>query len=69
MMYDEDGNAYIDFFCGAGALNYGHNNPYIIDKMIDYLKSGGLLHGMDMYTPAQRLFIETLETKILQPRG
>ena len=69
MMYDEDGNAYIDFFCGAGALNYGHNNPYIIDKMIDYLKSGGLLHGMDMYTPAKRLFIETLETKILQPRG
>ena len=26
MMYDEEGNGYIDFFCGAGALNYGHNN-------------------------------------------
>ena len=69
MMYDEDGNAYIDFFCGAGALNYGHNNEYIINSLIDYLKSDGLLHGMDMYTPAKRAFIDTLQEKILKPRG
>jgi 4-aminobutyrate aminotransferase-like enzyme len=25
-LYDEDGNEYLDFFAGAGALNYGHNN-------------------------------------------
>lgn len=25
-LYDDDGEAYIDFLCGAGALNYGHNN-------------------------------------------
>ena len=25
-IFDEDGRRYIDFFCGAGALNYGHNN-------------------------------------------
>ena len=25
-MYDENGKEYIDFFAGAGALNYGHNN-------------------------------------------
>ena len=24
---DETGREYIDFFCGSGALNYGHNNP------------------------------------------
>ena len=41
-MYDEDGNEYIDFFCGAGALNYGHNNPYIQSKMIEYLQSDGI---------------------------
>ena len=29
---DEDGQEYIDFFCGAGAVNYGHNNPYIRQK-------------------------------------
>ena len=27
---DVNGKEYIDFFCGAGALNYGHNNPYIL---------------------------------------
>ncbi|MBN9102356.1 MAG: aminotransferase class III-fold pyridoxal phosphate-dependent enzyme, partial [Pseudonocardia sp.] len=24
---DVDGNSYLDFFAGAGALNYGHNPP------------------------------------------
>lgn len=69
MMYDEEGNGYIDFFCGAGALNYGHNNDYIIGKMVEYLQSDGILHGMDMYTPAKRAFIDTLQEKILKPRG
>lgn len=68
-MYDEDGGEYIDFFCGAGALNYGHNNPYITDKLIKYLQSGSIIHGMDMYTPAKREFIETLENRVLKPRG
>ena len=26
-MWDEEGKEYIDFFSGAGALNYGHNDP------------------------------------------
>lgn len=69
MMYDEDGNGYIDFFCGAGALNYGHNNDYIRDKLIEYLQADGILHGMDMYTPAKREFLETLQEKVLKPRG
>ena len=41
-MFDEDGNRYIDFFCGAGALNYGHNNPKIKQAMVDYLTSIGM---------------------------
>lgn len=24
---DHNGKEYVDFFSGAGALNYGHNNP------------------------------------------
>ena len=28
-MYDDTGKEYLDFFDGAGALNYGHNNEYI----------------------------------------
>ena len=34
IMTDEDGNSFIDFFNGAGALNYGHNNDYIKGKVI-----------------------------------
>lgn len=68
MMYDEEGNGYIDFFCGAGALNYGHNNDYILGKLIEYLQEDGILHGMDMYTPAKREFLDTLQEKILKPR-
>ena len=68
-MYDEDGNEYIDFFCGAGALNYGHNNPYIKEKMVEYLMSDGIIHSMDMYTAPKRVFFETLQERILKPRG
>ncbi|MBQ9414810.1 MAG: diaminobutyrate--2-oxoglutarate transaminase [Clostridia bacterium] len=66
---DEDGKEYLDFFCGAGALNYGHNHPYIKGKVIDYLMGDGIVHALDMYTVAKREFIETFEEKILKPRG
>lgn len=67
--YDENGNKYIDFFCGAGALNYGHNNPEIKKKLIEYLESDGVMHALDMYTVPKREFIETFEEKVLKPRG
>lgn len=66
---DEDGVEYIDFFCGAGAVNYGHNNPYIKQRMLDYLMTDGIIHALDMYTVPKREFIETLEKKIIEPRG
>lgn len=66
---DENGRNYIDFFAGAGALNYGHNPDYMIQRMIDYLKSDGILHSMDMYTPAKRDFLEYFEENILKPRN
>ena len=66
---DEDGNSYIDFFCGAGAVNYGHNNPYIKQKVVDYLSTDGIIHALDMYTVPKRNFIESLEKKIIEPRG
>ena len=28
-LFTKDGARYIDFFSGAGAVNYGHNNPFI----------------------------------------
>lgn len=68
-MYDIDGNEYLDFFCGAGSLNYGHNNAYIRDKVINYLMRKGIVHSMDMYTVSKSDFIEYFEEKILKPRN
>ncbi|MFD4467255.1 aminotransferase class III-fold pyridoxal phosphate-dependent enzyme, partial [Rhodococcus sp. NPDC058505] len=42
---DETGRDYVDFFAGAGALNYGHNNPVLKRALIDYLESDGITHG------------------------
>lgn len=67
--YDEDGTEYIDFFCGAGAVNYGHNNDYIKGKIIDYLMNDGVMHTLDMYTAAKRDFIDCIENRVLKPRG
>ncbi|MFV2113720.1 diaminobutyrate--2-oxoglutarate transaminase [Micromonospora sp. LOL_025] len=64
----EDGRQYLDFFCGAGALNYGHNPDWILDALQSYLRDDGIVHGLDMYTSAKRTFIETFNRTILRPR-
>jgi diaminobutyrate-2-oxoglutarate transaminase len=66
---DQDGREYLDFFCGAGACNYGHNNDYIKNKVIEYLQNDGIVHAMDMYSQSKGDFLEFFETKVLQPRG
>ena len=66
---DESGRSYIDFFAGAGALNYGHNPPQLIAALIDYLQSGGILHSLDMSTAAKRDFLLRFDELILAPRG
>ena len=63
-LFDETGKGYIDFFCGAGALNYGHNNDYIKDKVIEYIANDGIIHSLDMYTHAKREFLEFFEKEI-----
>ena len=68
-LYDEDGKEYVDFFCGAGALNYGHNPDLIRDRLVDYLQKDGVMHALDMYTQPKREFIQYYEEKILKPRG
>lgn len=66
---DINGKEYIDFFCGAGALNYGHNNDYIKEKIIKYLQDDRIMHALDMYTKAKCDFISYFEQNILEPRG
>ncbi len=68
-LYDEEGREYIDFFCGAGGLNYGHNNDYIKEKVVAYLQSDGVMHALDMYTAPKRDFLTFYEEQILKPRG
>jgi diaminobutyrate-2-oxoglutarate transaminase len=68
MLFDKKGNGYIDFLAGAGALNYGHNNPEIKKAVIAYLESDGIVHALDMATVAKRRFIETFDAHILEPR-
>ncbi|HEU5123462.1 MAG TPA: diaminobutyrate--2-oxoglutarate transaminase [Verrucomicrobiae bacterium] len=68
-VYDESGREYLDFFAGAGTLNYGHNNPVIKQAVIEYLQQDGILHALDLMTVAKREFLETFEHCILKPRG
>jgi len=69
LLFDENGNRYIDFFAGAGTLNYGHNNPAITRAMIAYLEHGGIVHGLDKATVAKRAFLHALQDIILVPRN
>ncbi|MEV4344503.1 diaminobutyrate--2-oxoglutarate transaminase [Actinoplanes sp. NPDC049596] len=68
-LYDEDGRTYLDFFAGAGALNYGHNNPLLKRDLIAYLERDGITHGLDMATTAKRTFLQTFHDLVLRPRG
>ncbi|MCB1732588.1 MAG: aspartate aminotransferase family protein, partial [Halieaceae bacterium] len=67
-LYDEEGNEYLDFLAGAGTLNYGHNNPLFKEKLLEYINSDGITHGLDLHTSAKGSFLETFREKILRPR-
>ncbi|KQY39381.1 MULTISPECIES: diaminobutyrate--2-oxoglutarate transaminase [Nocardia] len=66
---DEQGREYLDFFAGAGALNYGHNNPILKKALLEYIGSNGITHGLDMSTVAKRELLETIRDNLLSPRG
>ncbi len=68
-LVDENGNTYIDFFSGAGVLNYGHNNPDIKRKLMSYLEGNGITHSLDMSTTAKKNFLNRFNEIILKPRG
>jgi diaminobutyrate-2-oxoglutarate transaminase len=66
---DIEGRSYLDFFAGAGALNYGHNPPALKAPLMEYLARDGITHGLDMYTVAKGEFLRTFEDVVLKPRG
>lgn len=68
-MTDTEGHRYLDFFAGAGVLNYGHNPDKIKQALLGYLMRDGITHTLDMYSEAKQRFIERFDQVILQPRG
>jgi diaminobutyrate-2-oxoglutarate transaminase len=68
-MVDEEGTSYIDFFAGAGVLNFGHNDERMKRAMIDFLEADGVAHSLDTYTTVKRDFVTAFAEVILAPRG
>jgi len=68
-LWDVEGNEYIDFFAGAGTLNYGHNNNLMKEKLIEYIENDGITHSLDMGTIPRKDFLETFNEVILKPRN
>jgi diaminobutyrate-2-oxoglutarate transaminase len=68
-LYDQDNVAYLDFFAGAGALNYGHNPPAMKKRLLEYIEGNGITHGLDMATVAKGRFLQKFRDTILQPRN
>lgn len=66
---DTEGRRYLDFFAGAGALNYGHNNAHLKGALLEYLSGDGIVHSLDIATTAKQHFLETFDRLILKPRG
>lgn len=67
-LWDERGREYLDFFSGAGGLNYGHNPDEMIAALTRYLQSQGIIHSLDMATTAKRDFLQRFNDVILKPR-
>lgn len=68
-LYDTNGKAYLDFFSGAGALNYGHNNKRMQEKLLEYIAGNGITHSLDMATRAKVELLEAFNEIILKPRN
>jgi diaminobutyrate-2-oxoglutarate transaminase len=66
---DEYGVEYIDFFAGAGSLNYGHNNPHLKQALLRYLQEDSIVQSLDMHTTSKRDFLQAFHQKIMAPRG
>ncbi|HHQ69783.1 MAG TPA: diaminobutyrate--2-oxoglutarate transaminase [Halothiobacillaceae bacterium] len=68
-MWDHEGKEFIDFFGGAGSLNYGHNDPAIKRAVIDFMERDGVINALDKATDAKYEFIKRFQDIILKPRN
>ncbi|MCY2973543.1 MAG: diaminobutyrate--2-oxoglutarate transaminase [Planctomycetota bacterium] len=68
-LVDQDGRRFLDFFAGAGTLNYGHNNPSVKKALLSYIESDGVMHGLDTATVAKVELLKGIEEILLKPRN
>jgi diaminobutyrate-2-oxoglutarate transaminase len=66
-LYDRTGKPYLDFFAGAGALNYGHNEPHLREALVEYITGAGISHSLDMATEAKVAFLDAFDRHALRP--
>lgn len=69
LITDAQGRSYIDLFAGAGALNYGHNDPDLKNSLVDYILNDGIAHALDLTTVAKENFLQAFSDLILAPRN
>ncbi|MGF6929485.1 diaminobutyrate-2-oxoglutarate transaminase [Chitinophaga sp. W2I13] len=69
ILTDHHGRKYIDFFSGAGTLNYGHNHPKLKQEILSFLEYNHVVHCLDMDSSIKSRFLKTFDEVILQPRG
>ena len=58
ILYDVDGNSYIDFSAGIYCTSTGHCHPKIVEKTKEYV--GKLMNCHDFTTPIKAMFMEKL---------
>lgn len=68
-VYDSQGREYIDFLCGAGSLNYGHNNVILKQSVVEYLQKDGIVISLDFHTVSKQKFMENFCDLVLSPRN
>jgi diaminobutyrate-2-oxoglutarate transaminase len=67
-LIDGEGREYLDFLSGCGSLNYGHNEPRLQDRLVDYIRGDGIAMSLDLHTDAKERFCTTFRKHILLPR-
>lgn len=69
ILKDINGKEYLDFFAGAGALNYGHNNPQLKKALYAFLEKNAVVHCLDMDSKVKADFLDKFNEVVLRPRA
>lgn len=65
-VWDVNGREFIDCLACAGALPLGHNHPYVMERVREFLDSGQPLQALDIATVAKLEFVKQLMATLPQ---